>query len=216
MSDKTSAARTPAFGAAMQLIAAAVLAFALPAQAQKVGERSGKQIVETTCAGCHAKGLHGAPRIGDKKAWKERAKRGLTGLTKEAIEGIRKMPGHGGDLTLTDLEIGRAVTYMVNRSGGKWTEPATPKAMAVERTGKQIVEAQCIKCHEKGLGGAPKIGDKAAWAPRMSQGVDNTVRSAIRGHGGMPQRGGMASATDAELRNAILYMFNRSGAAEKK
>ena len=219
MNNKTAGMRAHGLGG--RHLVAAILALALPlaaqqALAQQAGERTGKQIVETTCASCHAKGLHGAPKLGDRKAWAPRAKQGLTSLTKEALEGIRKMPGHGGDLTLTDLEIGRAVTYMVNRSGGKWVEPASPKAMAVERTGKQIVETQCFKCHGKGVGGAPKIGDRAAWAPRISQGIDNAVRSATRGHGGMPQRGGMANATDSEVRNAILYMFNRSGAADKK
>lgn len=203
--------------ATKQAIAAGIVAFALPlaVQAQQGGERTGKAIVEGTCAACHATGANGAPRIGDRKAWSKRAKRGLTGLTKEVLTGIRKMPSHGGDATLTDLEIGRAVTYMVNKSGGKWVEPASAMDMAKERSGKQIVEAQCFKCHKDGVGGAPKIGDRAAWIPRVSQGLDNVVRSAIRGHGAMPARGGKADLSDAEMRKAVIYMFNKgTGATE--
>lgn len=80
-----------------------------------------------------------------------------------------------------------------------------------ERTGEQIVKQQCANCHEKGLHGAPRIDDRAAWTPRMKQGLDATVRSAIRGHGKMPARGGMADLTDSELRSAILYLFNPAG-----
>jgi cytochrome c5 len=57
------------------------------------------------------------------------------------------------------------------------------------------------------------IGDRAAWLPRMRQGVDSLVRSAINGHGGMPPRGGKADLTDAELRSAIVYMFNKGTGA---
>jgi cytochrome c5 len=81
-----------------------------------------------------------------------------------------------------------------------------------DRSGEQIVAAQCAKCHISGEGGAPKIGDRAAWTPRMKQGLDLLVRSAIKGHGGMPARGGMADTTDAEIRSAVLYMFDPESA----
>ena len=178
-------------------------------------ERSGKQVVEAVCAGCHAKGASGAPRIGDRKAWSKRTAQGLSSLTDHALKGVREMPSHGGKLDLTDLEIGRAVAYMVNQSGGKWKEPASAKDMAGERSGEEIVKAQCGKCHQQGVGGAPKIGDRAAWAPRLKNGMDNAVRSAIRGHGGMPARGDKADLTDAEIRNAVTYMVNPAAPGKK-
>jgi cytochrome c5 len=104
---------------------------------------------------------------------------------------------------------------MVNQSGGKWIEPRSKTKPAAERSGEQVVRMRCSKCHEAGTGGAPKIGDKAAWAPRMSQGLDATVRSAINGHGGMPARGGMPDLTDTELRSAITYMFSKGAAPAK-
>lgn len=85
-----------------------------------------------------------------------------------------------------------------------------------ERTGEQIVKQQCSNCHQTGVDGAPRIDDRAAWAPRMKQGLDATVRSAIKGHGKMPVRGGMADLTDTELRAAILYMFNPTTATTTK
>lgn len=170
---------------------------------------SGKQVVDAVCANCHATGAEGAPKIGDRQAWKPRAAQGLTSLTQHALQGLRKMPPHGGNPGLGDLEIKRAITHMVNQSGGNWIEPAGVANAFRERSGEQIVNAQCIKCHEKGVDGAPRIGDIAAWAPRYAHGMDFLVRSAIKGHGAMPPRGGLADLTDSEMRVAALYMFNK-------
>jgi cytochrome c5 len=190
------------------LILALAMWFAPGNSAAQNTERSGKEVVDAVCIACHGTGANGAPKIGDKKAWSKLASRGLTGLSQSALKGIRNMPPHGGNLTLTDTEVERAITYMVNQSGGHWTEPLSTRAPVAERSGAEIVKAQCVKCHEAGVGGAPKIGDRTAWIPRLKQGVDPLVRSAINGHGGMPPRGGVANLTDREIRNAIVYMFN--------
>jgi cytochrome c5 len=89
------------------------------------------------------------------------------------------------------------------------------QAQPAERTGEQVVKMQCVKCHGTGVNGAPRIDDRAAWVPRMRQGLEATVRSAIHGHGKMPARGGMADLTDNELRAAVSYMFYPAGAALK-
>lgn len=204
--------RTLSAMARKTLIGAVLLALAMPIASRPAiaqgAERSGKQVVETVCAACHATGANGAPKIGDQKAWSKRASQGLTSLTQHALDGIRKMPAHGGSQTLTNLEIGRAVAYMINQSGGHWVEPRSAKDLATERSGEQVVKSQCVKCHEEGLRGAPKVGDREAWITRMKQGLDYLVRSAIRGHGGMPPRGGQANLTDSEIQAAVLYMFN--------
>ena len=94
---------------------------------------------------------------------------------------------------------------------------AAPQVLAQspDRSGKEVVDTVCAACHAKGVKGAPKIGDRAAWNPRLKNGLDNVVRSAIRGHGGMPARGGQASLTDAEFRAAVVYMVNPADAAPK-
>ena len=194
-----------------------LLAFAasVTVQAAQGADRSGKEVVDKVCSTCHATGANGAPKIGDQTAWKKRSERGLADLTANAIKGIRKMPAHGGNQNVSDLEIERAITFMVNQSGGHWAEPINRTKPVAERPGKKIVEMQCIKCHKAGVGGAPKIGDRDAWIKRGSAGMDSLVRSAINGHGGMPARGGMADLTDSEIRGAVVYMFNQ-GITEKK
>lgn len=195
-----------------QRVTGAVLGVVLLASQAVAGQGdglTGKQVVDAVCANCHATGVEGAPKIGDRQAWKPRAAQGLTSLTQHALQGLRKMPPHGGSPGLGDLDIKRAVTYMVNQSGGNWVEPVGVATAFRERSGEQIVNTQCGKCHEKGIDGAPRIGDLAAWAPRFAHGMDFLVRSAIKGHGAMPPRGGMADLTDSEMRVAALYMFNK-------
>jgi cytochrome c5 len=177
------------------------------------GQRSGKEVVDKVCVACHGSGVNGAPKIGDADAWSKRTSRGLTGLTQSALKGIRQMPAHGGHPELSDLEVARAVTYMVNQSGGHWVEPTSSADKVRERSGEQVVKMQCARCHRSGKDGAPKIGDQSAWVSRMKQGLDYLVHSAIRGHGGMPERGGKANLTDGEIRGAILYMFNPNAPA---
>jgi len=193
-----------------------VLPLALPGASAQGAERSGKEVVNVVCAKCHATGAQGAPKIGNQRAWSKRASQGLTSLTEHALKGIRSMPAHGGDLTLSDIEIERAITYMVNQSGGKWTEPVSGLTPAVERKGEQIVKAQCAKCHQTGVNGAPRIGVRDAWTPRLRLGLDLLVRSAINGHGAMPPRGGMTDLTDTEIRSAIVYMFSPDLVAAKR
>ena len=69
---------------------------------------TGKEVVDKVCSSCHATGVNGAPKIGDKEAWSNRASQGLSNLTTHALEGIRNMPAHGGHPELSDLEIARA------------------------------------------------------------------------------------------------------------
>lgn len=184
--------------------------WAPPAAAAIPGERSGKEVTETFCVECHGSGANGAPKIGDAKAWKDRAARGLTSLTESALAGMRRMPPHGGTLRINDVELKRAITYMVNQSGGKWSEPIDRKAKPAPRSPDQIARTRCAKCHDTGEGGAPRLGDKAAWVKRAQPGLDSLVASAIHGHGAMGSRGGMADLTDEEMRGAVIYMFQFS------
>lgn len=199
-------------GTSLALAWAASFALAFPlamTDARAAGDRTGEEVVEVACGACHRTGESDAPRIGDQQAWAALAARGLTGLTDSALAGIRNMPAHGGDMTLSDVEIERAITYMVNQSGGHWIEPVDRLTPATARKGEQVVRAQCATCHEAGTDGAPKIGDREAWIARIARarGIEALVNSAIHGHGPMPPRGGLAELTDAEIRAAILYMY---------
>lgn len=78
--------------------------------------------------------------------------------------------------------------------------------------GKKLYEASCAACHSTGAAGAPKLGDKAAWEPRIKQGKDTLYANAIKGFQGktgfMPPKGGAASASDADVKAAVDYMVS--------
>jgi len=113
-------ARTaPGYALAFLWLAAGLHAGA--GHAAQAHEKSGKQVVDSVCVQCHGTGINGAPKIGDAKAWAKLSDQGLTALTSHALEGVRNMPPHGGNFKLTDIEIQRGITYMVNQSGGHWT-----------------------------------------------------------------------------------------------
>jgi len=74
--------------------------------------------------------------------------------------------------------------------------------------GKAVYDAKCSVCHAAGVAGAPKLGDKAAWGPRVKTGEAALIKSAINGKGAMPPRGGQ-NASDKEIKEAIEYMLSK-------
>jgi len=95
-------------------------------------------------------------------------------------------------------------------------EMGAPAAAPGARSGEAIVNATCVACHKTGVSGAPKIGDKNDWAPRIKTGLGTLLQVATKGKGAMPPRGGDASLTDAELTRAIIFMANQSGGQFKE
>lgn len=73
--------------------------------------------------------------------------------------------------------------------------------------GEKVYKGTCGVCHEAGVAGAPKHGDKAAWKPRLDQGFDVLVKHSIDGLRAMPPRGGNGKLTDEQLRDAVAYMI---------
>ena len=95
--------------------------------------------------------------------------------------------------------------------------PSGPKGAL---TGEQVFAQVCKTCHEAGIAGAPKAGDKAAWGPRVAEGEATLVQHAIAGFQGksgvMPPKGGNGDLTDDEVQRAVVYMANQVGAGWKE
>lgn len=235
------------------------------ASAPKVMQ-TGEQVYNAVCAACHSAGVAGAWKFGDKAAWSGPISTGLEAMIAAVINGKGAMPPKGGNPSLDDLEIARAVVYMANAAGGDFQEPAEPaeekpaapessseakpaassapaqesaqaKAPAQETTqaaaapaeaapaeaapaapaenidlalGEKIYKQACFACHAAGVAGAPKLGDKAAWGPYIETGMDTMVSVVISGKGAMPPKGGLASASESDLRAAVAYMVSQS------
>jgi len=210
-----------------------VAGFELAGASSPRAARGGEAVYNAQCAACHNPGLAGAPKMADNAAWAPRIATGLDAMVASAIKGKGVMGAQGGG-EYSDLEIARAVVYMANSAGGKFAEPkegdapqpapaaaAPPPAAAApapavaaapaplqlaSANGKAIYDSVCGVCHNAGIAGAHKLGDKAAWAAHLGDGIDGLTRNAITGVRAMPARGGNPKLTDAEVRAAVEYM----------
>jgi cytochrome c5 len=196
--------------------------------------QAGDAVYKAQCAACHDAGLAGAPKLGDTAAWAPRIATGYETLLTSSLKGKGAMGAQSGG-AFSDLEIGRAVVHLVNASGGKLAEPAAPaadgaapaaaapaeapvvvaaapaaapaaSATVAAGTGEALYNQACAVCHIAGVAGAPKLDDKAAWAPRMALGLDGLTASVIKGKGAMPPKGG-ANASEADIKAAVEYML---------
>ena len=88
--------------------------------------------------------------------------------------------------------------------------PAVAATAAADLTGEQIYNQACVACHGAGVAGAPKFGDKAAWAPRIAQGMDTLHKHALQGFQGkagyMPPKGGRTDLSDQSVMNGVDYI----------
>lgn len=94
------------------LVAVSALLVMQPALAGK----SGADVYKSACMNCHAQGMAGSPKFGDKAAWKDRIKTGKPALYNSALKGKGAMPAKGGQSALTDAEVKAAVDYMIAKS----------------------------------------------------------------------------------------------------
>ena len=78
--------------------------------------------------------------------------------------------------------------------------------------GADVYKTTCFACHGAGLAGAPKVGDKAAWGPRIAAGYSKLVEHAITGIRAMPAKGGNPDLDDLEVASAVVFMANQAGA----
>lgn len=219
--------------------------------------KTGEQVYNSACMACHAAGVAGAHKFGDKTAWAPAIGTGLDAMTASVIKGKGAMPARGGNPALDDFEITRAVVYMANAAGGQFAEPVAPAAAPEQAAkvaapapvapmaktapmvaaaapaapaapvatqtaastsdepsaaelalGQKIYNQACVACHAAGVAGAPKFGDKVAWAKYLGHGVDVSTAAVIKGVGVMPARGGLTTASDADLRAAVQYMYS--------
>lgn len=88
--------------------------------------KTGEQVFASVCTACHTAGVAGAPKMGDNAAWAPFIKSGYDTMLNVALHGKGGMPAKGGNPTLSDYEVARAVVYMANKSGADLPEPAAP------------------------------------------------------------------------------------------
>ena len=117
-----------------------------------------------------------------------------------------------GELTVGAVEAVKATTAAASVMDA--IIPSANAAGATDDKGKKIYDASCMACHAAGVAGAPKLGDKANWAPRIAQGADTLHTHAIKGFQGkagmMPPKGGNMSLKDEDVKAAVDYMVSQN------
>ncbi len=172
--------------------------------------------MKTTCAACHQTGAANAPKLGNAGDWAPRIKTGVNAMVQSVIKGKGAMPPKAGDPSLTDNEVHNAVVLMANQAGGKFKEkPAAAPAQQTAATGqkvdgKAVYDKVCVACHQVSVANSPKLGDQAAWAPRIKTGMDSLVQSVIKGKGAMPPKAGNPALSEQEIRAAVDFMVSQS------
>jgi len=214
-------------------VASTAPAPAASSAAAPVASGPGEATYNKVCFACHAQGIAGAPKFGDAEAWGARIAQGVDTLYQHSIGGYQGkngvMPAKGGAADLSDDDVKAAVDFMVKAAQGG-TKPAAAAAPAAPAAataaaaappvadagtkGKEIYDQACFACHAVGVAGAPKFGDKEAWAPRIAQGADTLHNHAINGYNGkagmMPPKGGRPDLADDDVKAAVDYMVSQS------
>ncbi|MFC3909815.1 c-type cytochrome [Legionella dresdenensis] len=183
-----------------------------PSDAKPTLER-GRQVYVSACIECHQEGIMGAPQNGDGANWYRRLKSsGLTGLYRNAINGYNSMPVKGACVTCSDNDVIAATDYILNNSlsRSQWRDLAAGRTDKYPPSGKEIYEENCSQCHNDGVQGAPKIGDKEAWKPLINQDFDLLVSNTVKSDA-HPKNGGCEKCTTGEVIEAIKYIIDQSG-----
>lgn len=172
----------------------------------------GKQVYMKACVICHQDNRMSAPVIGDSANWYMRLKSsGLTGLYRHVIHGFNSMPVKGACVMCSDNDIISSVDYILNESltRAQWSDLKKGGADKFPSNGADIYRENCAVCHTEGKLGAPKLGDKAIWAPLISKNMDVLFQNTINGPKHL-KNGGCDQCTSDEVIEAIKYMVSQS------
>jgi len=108
------------------------------------------------------------------------------------------------------VEFGAADAAAGSKEPAARKPQAAASAASQKPNGKKVYDTTCMVCHATGVAGAPKLGDKAAWAPHLMHGMDGLLQSALKGKGAMPPKGGNPSLSDDDVRAAVEFMVSQS------
>ena len=193
---------------------------------------TGEQVYNKLCMSCHDAGLLDAPKLGDNAAWGPRLAAGEADVYHKALNGFNAMPARGGDATLSDLEVKRAVVFMVNKSGGNFAEPtdgdaapakeaepakeaapaaeATPAAAAVD-TAKEAVSDAAKAVEEKTEAAVEATKEAAA---DVAKAVEEKTEAAVEAT--KEAAADVAKAVEQKTEAAVEATKEAAQAAEQK
>lgn len=145
----------------------------------------------------------------------------FTALAIYRHEPLETNPNQAAKVTARIAPAGAVYAGNTGRAAMQAAADAAAKAAASQvayggtTDGKAIFDNLCTSCHTAGVAGAPKVGNKAMWSPRIAQGIDTLVKHAIEGYHGpdgnfMPPKGGNPALTDEQVKNAVHWIVDQA------
>ncbi len=164
--------------------------------------KTGEQVFTAVCTACHTAGVAGAPKIGDSAAWAPFIQSGFDAMMNVALHGKGGMPAKGGNPTLSDFEVARAVVYMANKSGGSLPEPAAP----AEEGAKKEADAAPAAA-------APAATTPAAAAPAAAAPAPAAAAPAPAAAAPAPQQAAAVNPAGEKLYKSVCFACHATGVA---
>jgi len=176
--------------------------------------KTGEQVFAAVCTACHTAGVAGAPKMGDNAAWAPFIKAGYDTMLNVALHGKGGMPAKGGNPTLSDYEVARAVVYMANKSGASLPEPAAP---AEEGAKKEADAAPAVAAPAAGApaAGAPAAGAAPAAAAAAAPAAAATAPAAAAPApaAAAPQQAAAVNPAGEKLYKSVCFACHATGVA---
>lgn len=167
--------------------------------------KTGEQVFQAVCTACHTAGVAGAPKVGDNAAWAPFIKSGFDAMMNVALHGKGGMPAKGGNPTLSDFEVARAVVYMANKSGGSLPEPAAP----AEEGAKKEADAAPAAPAAAAPTAAPAAAAPAAAAPAPAAAAPAPAPAAAPA----PQQAAAVNPAGEKLYKSVCFACHATGVA---
>lgn len=165
--------------------------------------KTGEQVFQAVCTACHTAGVAGAPKVGDNAAWAPFIKSGFDAMMNVALHGKGGMPAKGGNPTLSDFEVARAVVYMANKSGGSLPEPAAP----AEEGAKKEADAAPAAPAAAAPAPAPAAAAPAAAAPAAAAQAPAPAAAPA------PQQAAAVNPAGEKLYKSVCFACHATGVA---
>jgi cytochrome c5 len=165
--------------------------------------KTGEQVFQAVCTACHTAGVAGAPKVGDNAAWAPFIKSGFDAMMNVALHGKGGMPAKGGNPTLSDFEVARAVVYMANKSGGSLPEPAAP----AEEGAKKEADAAPAAPAGAAPAAAPAAAAPAAAAPAAAAPAPAPAAAPA------PQQAAAVNPAGEKLYKSVCFACHATGVA---
>lgn len=168
--------------------------------------KTGEQVFAAVCTACHTAGVAGAPKMGDNAAWAPFIKSGYDTMLNVALHGKGGMPAKGGNPTLSDYEVARAVVYMANKSGASLPEPAAPAEEGAKKEADAAPAAATAPAAAAPAAAAPAAAAPTAAAPAAAAPAAPAPAAA-------PQQAAAVNPAGEKLYKSVCFACHATGVA---